>query len=102
MSNLPADGTKQALARYSFVQALVSSRAEILSTFLIDGTLVTLAAFARAFFLWLLGLLGGETDSGPIHVLELILDYGFLGTALTITAFDLMKRIRTAYRDFRA
>lgn len=89
---------------FGFIAPLVASRAEILSTLLIDGLVVTVAAFARYGFLWLVHLVSpGEGNSaGPLLVLELILDFGILGTALVITLFDLGKRIKHAYREFAA
>lgn len=89
-----------AIGAYSFIGPLIASRAEILSTFLLDGALVTLAALARWGFLWILHALG-DASGGPIRVLEFILDYGLLGTALIITGFDLAKRIKMAYTEFR-
>lgn len=100
MTESPAPRNPEAVGPYSFMRPLIASRVEILSTFLIDGVLVTLAALARWGFLWILHALGDPTG-GVLWVLELILDYGLLGTTLVITGFDLAKRIRIAYLEFR-
>jgi hypothetical protein len=81
----------------------MESRVELLSTFVIDGALLTGAALVRFGALWVLHQLGDAESLGwPILVLEGILDFGIVGTAAIITAFDLIKRIRMSYRELLA
>jgi hypothetical protein len=91
----------RAPAGYAFLGPLLASRAEILSTLLIDGVVVTVAAFARYGFLWMVHIVSPPEGNPPLPllVLEWILDFGIVGTALVITVFDLCKRIRHAYRE---
>lgn len=95
-------GTSSGTTAYAFLGPLIESRAELLVTFILDGALVAAAAFARSVFLWLLHAATGDDVSGVVRVLEVILDWGLITTALVIAAFDLAKRVKTAYRDFRA
>lgn len=95
--------TPQPHGAYAFVRPLMESRVELLSTFVIDGALLTGAALVRFGALWVLHQLGDAESLGwPILVLEGILDFGIVGTAAIITAFDLIKRIRMSYRELLA
>lgn len=92
--------TPQPHGAYSFVAPLVETRVEILLTLLVDGALLVGSAFVRAGALHLMHFLGDAEKLGwPILILELILDVGIVLTALIITTFDLVKRIRLSYQD---
>jgi hypothetical protein len=92
--------TPQPHGAYGFVAPLVASRVEILVTLLVDGALLVGSAFVRAGALFLIHLLGDAAKLGwPILILELILDVGIVLTAMIITTFDIVKRIRLSYQD---
>ena len=42
-----------------------------------------------------------RSDTILLRVLEIVLDFGLIGTAIVVTVFDLAKRIKNAIAEFR-
>lgn len=83
------------------IRSLVLSRLEILSTLIMDGGLLVLATWVRTKYLGLLGKIGDRAADWVVHAMELMLDYGVVATMALILAFDLLKRIRIAWEDWK-
>lgn len=80
---------------------LVSVRLEIVVTILLDGLILAVAIIVRGFLLWLIARLMPADHTWAIHSLELVLDFGMLGSVLVFTVFDLAKRARNAIDAFQ-
>lgn len=90
-------------AKEEFKAAMRSAfylRLELFLTLLLDGVMLVGAYFTSAGLAWVVARYHPGNPHWSIRVLVLLLDVGIVGTALTVTVFDLAKRMKTAYRSF--
>jgi glucan phosphoethanolaminetransferase (alkaline phosphatase superfamily) len=77
-------------------------RAEVAATVMIDGVLLLLVVGLRAILLWPLHWFGpAETMAWSVRLVEILLDFGLVGTVIVMTVFDFAKRMRNAYHSWR-
>ena len=86
---------------------LALEKLELVATLILDSAIIAVAFLCRAALLALVLLLAPPENQRDIQnfavvALELILEFGLVGTAVIHVSFDLAKRIRNSYRSFRA
>lgn len=109
MSQLtPGDRTPLRLVRMDAeverIRESVMTRVELMVTAVLDTALIALMIVARGLLLRLFNWMLPPGSSGTIllKILEVVVDLALVASALAITVFDLGKRVRNAYRDFKA
>lgn len=95
---MPPDPAKGQIAR------TVWERVELITTGAMDALFIACMVVARGLLLRLFDYMIPGERSGTIllRVLEVVLDLGLVGSALAVTLFDLAKRVRNAFAEFRA
>ncbi len=82
--------------------AMILEKLDLVATILLDGLILLVAILTRAGLLWVVARFSPrEPHSWVLTALEWILDVGLVGTAVVHVVFDLAKRIRNSYRNFR-
>lgn len=104
----PGDRTPLRLVRLDAdterIRESVMQRVELMVTAVLDSSLIALMILARGLLLRLFNWMLPAGSSGTIllRVLEVVVDVALVASALIITSFDLAKRVRNAYEDFKA
>ena len=78
-------------------------RVELIATGGMDALFIASMVVARGLLLRLFDFMlpAGRSASVFLRLLEFVLDVGLVGSALAVTVFDLAKRVRNAFDDFR-
>jgi hypothetical protein len=80
----------------------VYERLEIIVTIVLDGAMIATAYLVQVGLLWLVErFTPSEDHPWAIFALEVLLNFGLVGTVAIVVAFDLLKRIRNAFRSWR-
>lgn len=86
------------------IRTSVMERVELMVTAVLDTVLIALMIVARGLLLrlfnWMLPV--GSPGTILLKVLEVVLDIALVAAALAITGFDLAKRVRNAYEEFKS
>lgn len=78
-------------------------RIELVWTFVLDAATLSAAFLCRWYTLKVYQFLisGGATVPWHLRALEIVLDYGIVLAATAFVVFDLAKRVRHGWREFR-
>lgn len=78
-------------------------RTELIITGVMDAVFIACMVVARGLLLQVFDVFlpSERSDTILLRVLEIVLDFGLIGTAIVVTVFDLAKRIKNAIAEFR-
>lgn len=87
------------------VRAVLEVRGELISTLLIDSLYVAAAIVSRALlmrlYLWLEPWVAPDGGGLMMRILQVIIDFGIVGTTAVMVTFDLSKRVLAAWQELR-
>ena len=79
---------------------IVRPRMEFLLTMAMDSAMIAGSLIGRWVLLWVFHFMTDAKNLSPfLDVLEFILNYGLVVSAVIMTGFDLAKRVRDGYRS---